>query len=276
MPIGLVTSVLPRVFFHCPIVRDLASNSISHGDAESGGRSSTTSDLGRGDHQENAIIPRPNDSKHLPRSLEVNLKRLPLSVAVTSMGLSSKWVDAFVAANERSQVLAISECLHGAPSSEHFEAGDLLLAIDGEHLCAFHEVEQFVGSKHEVDCSVLRDGIEVELQAVPTAALDGEGTSRVLVWAGLVLQSPYRGVREMGPVASEVCTRSTFDCNRQYDGDIDYLIEVSNNPLIVKVRIHLSISWIISSVMCISSIMRRTSTSFSFILSFWKTAGLLL
>jgi len=216
LPVSLVTSVLPHVFSKCPVIHAIAITPIddsSHSEGHS--KCSNSSEHAHGELQETyAIVPRPDESEILPRSLDVGLKRLPLSVAVTSMGLPSKWVDAFVAVNDRSQVLAINELLHGAPSSGHFEAGDLLLAVDGHTVCAFQEVEQHEGSKRVVNCTVLRDGIEVELQAVPTAPLDGEGTSRVLLWAGLVLQAPYRGVREMGPVASEVCTRMACNATR--------------------------------------------------------------
>ena len=91
-----------------------------------------------------------------------------------------------------------------------------------------------VADKPEVELTLLRDQAEVAI-SVPTVPIDGVGTDRVLVrsrrrlavwwrqngsqsaahwlhsgvlfvqvWAGLLLQKPYRQIREMGPVASEV------------------------------------------------------------------------
>ena len=141
------------------------------------------------------------------RSLEVGLKRLALSAAVTNMGLPASWVKKLLACHDgRSQVLTLTQLLHGTSSGELLMEGDLLLAVDGQPVCTFRDVESCVGSKPAVALTLLRDEQVLELSAVPTAQLDGVGTDRILVWAGLVLQAPYRATREMGEAASQVDT----------------------------------------------------------------------
>jgi pro-apoptotic serine protease NMA111 len=47
--------------------------------------------------------------------------------------------------------------------------------------------------------TVLRDGKEVVLE-VPTDAFSGDGTSRIVVWAGAILQPPHRAVLQQSKV----------------------------------------------------------------------------
>jgi len=147
----------------------------------------------------------------MPRSLECALKRMPLSSAVTNLGLPSEWVAKLVGANKgRSQVLSVAQLLRGHAASACLREGDLILAVDGAPVCTFRDVELAVGDRASVGLTVLRDESLQVLKEVPTAAIDGVGTARVLIWAGLVLQAPHRGAREMGPVASEVYISSYF------------------------------------------------------------------
>ena len=72
----------------------------------------------------------------------------------------------------------------------NFQPGDLLLTIDGEPATRFREVEIRV-QKPAVTVQVLRDGAVLSLD-VATVALDGSGVRRVVMWAGALLQAPYR------------------------------------------------------------------------------------
>ena len=128
----------------------------------------------------------------------------------------------------RSQVLSVAQLMRGyAASAERLKEGDLLLAVDSvpvtstqpglvvgvvtgglaslvvvvlvarpspsSQVCTYRDVEELVGCKGSVDVAVLRDGEVTLLPAVPTEAIDGVGTARVVLWAGLVLQEPHRG-----------------------------------------------------------------------------------
>jgi S1-C subfamily serine protease len=80
--------------------------------------------------------------------------------------------------------------------------GDLLLAVDGEAATSFRDVER-ASQAEQVALTVLRDGKTIELD-VQTTALDGQGTDRVLMWAGTVLHAPHaalpsqRGIPPVG------------------------------------------------------------------------------
>ena len=120
----------------------------------------------------------------MPRSLEVGFKRIPLSSAVTSMGLPSEWREKLQASHAgRSQALVVNQLVRGmARSASLIVEGDLLLAVDEQPVCTFREVETFVGSKAAVALTVLRDEEVVALPAVQTEAIDAVGTDRILIW----------------------------------------------------------------------------------------------
>jgi S1-C subfamily serine protease len=81
------------------------------------------------------------------------------------------------------------------------EPGDLLLAVDGEPVTTFEEVER-AGQQGEVLLTLLRDGGELTLQ-VRTAAVDGRGTDRALFWAGAILQAPHSAINQQGGITPE-------------------------------------------------------------------------
>jgi S1-C subfamily serine protease len=78
----------------------------------------------------------------------------------------------------------------GSPAAELFQTGDLLLAIDGSPVTRFREVER-AAQKDALSVTVLRNRRE-EIIAVDTVELDGKAVRRAVVWAGAVLQEPYR------------------------------------------------------------------------------------
>ena len=97
--------------------------------------------------------------------------------------------------------------------------GDLLLAVDAVPVCTFRDVEVAVASKPSVSLTLLREEEVVVVDGVPTALLDGVGTSRIVVWAGLLLQTPYRQTREMGVAASEIyCSYFLYGSPAHYFG----------------------------------------------------------
>jgi len=124
------------------------------------------------------------------RSLEVEWSQLPLATA-RRLGLDDDWALRIGDHDpERQRILSVTRTVAGSPAAGAFQPGDLLLTIDGEPATRFREVEIRV-QKPAVTVQVLRDGAVLSLD-VATVALDGSGVRRVVMWAGALLQAPYR------------------------------------------------------------------------------------
>jgi S1-C subfamily serine protease len=91
---------------------------------------------------------------------------------------------------ERRQILSVVRTVAGSPAAQKLQTGDLLLTIDGTPATRFREVERAV-QRDAVDLQVLRNG-KVESISLATVALDGQGVRRATMWAGALLQAPYR------------------------------------------------------------------------------------
>jgi S1-C subfamily serine protease len=123
-------------------------------------------------------------------SLELEMRQVPLSSA-RNFGLPDSWADQLSAHDpERLQLLSVTRAVAGSPAAELFQTGDLLLAIDGSPVTRFREVER-AAQKDALSVTVLRNRRE-EIIAVDTVELDGKAVRRAVVWAGAVLQEPYR------------------------------------------------------------------------------------
>lgn len=135
------------------------------------------------------ILALARDDKQL-RSIEVEWRQLPLSAA-RNLGLDEEWVKRLSAHDaDRRQVLSVVRTVAGTPAAEQLQAGDLLLSIDGSPVTRFREVELAV-QRDAVEIEVLRHG-KVETLNVATVGLDGDGVRRAVMWAGSLLQAPYR------------------------------------------------------------------------------------
>jgi pro-apoptotic serine protease NMA111 len=116
------------------------------------------------------------------------------------LGLPDAWVRRFEQHNpQHRQVLGIDRLVAGSPAAELLEPGDLLLAIDGNVVNRFREVERAV-QKPSVEVTVLRAGAEKTLQ-LRTVALDGGDIDRVVIWAGATLQAPHRAMAAQRGIA---------------------------------------------------------------------------
>lgn len=160
--------------------------------------SSFAFELGGELHQENRGVPAEMlvEARDLARdggqlhSIEVEWRQLPLSTA-RNLGLNTEWVKRLQAHDrERRQILSVVRTVAGTPAAQKLETGDLLLSIDGTPATRFREVERAV-QRAEVDLQVLRNG-KVESISLATVALDGQGVRRATMWAGALLQAPYR------------------------------------------------------------------------------------
>jgi S1-C subfamily serine protease len=114
-------------------------------------------------------------------------------VGARKLGLPETWVRRFEDHNqERRQVLSIDRLVAGSPAASLLEPGDLVLAVDGNVVNRFREVERAV-QKPEVAVTVWRDGAEKTLQ-LHTVPLNGRDIDRVVIWAGATLQAPHRAM----------------------------------------------------------------------------------
>ena len=126
-------------------------------------------------------------------TLDVELGPLPLTDA-RRLGLSDAWLATIEKRNpEGRQVLAVSRVTGGAASGRVLRPGDLVLAIGGEPVTAFRDVEKAVADKAEVSVTLWRGEAERTV-TVPTTALSGQDLDRVVQWAGATLHMPHRAM----------------------------------------------------------------------------------
>ena len=134
------------------------------------------------------------------RTLGAELRTITLADA-RSRGLSEASARRLEAHDSRRRALAVARLTAGMPSAKILKPGDLLLAVDGKPVASFEEIER-AGQRDEVRLTLLRDGAEMTL-VVPTTAVDGRGTDRVLFWAGAILQAPHSAINEQGGIEPE-------------------------------------------------------------------------
>ncbi|XP_059641994.1 protease Do-like 7 [Cornus florida] len=140
----------------------------------------------------------------LIRILEVELYPTLLSKA-RSFGLSDEWIQALVKKDPvRRQVLRVKGCLAGSKAENLLEQGDMVLAINGEPVTCFHDIENACQALDQSDdndgslnLTIFRQGREIKL-LVGTDVRDGNGTTRVINWCGSVVQDPHPAVRALG------------------------------------------------------------------------------
>jgi pro-apoptotic serine protease NMA111 len=126
-------------------------------------------------------------------SLEVEFSVQPIASA-REFGLSDEWATKLaVHGVSRRQVLGVQRVVGGSPASKVLQQGDLVLAIDGEVVTRFREVERAVGDKKRVDVTVWRGRSEQTI-TVDTVELPGTDIDRIVQWAGATLQAPHRAM----------------------------------------------------------------------------------
>jgi S1-C subfamily serine protease len=118
------------------------------------------------------------------------------------LGLPDSWVRRLEQHDQdRRQVLSIERLVAGSPAARLLEPGDLVLAIDGNIVSRFREVERAV-QKPELGVTIWRDGAEKTV-ALPTVPLSGGDIDRVLIWAGATLQAPHRAMSAQRGIVPE-------------------------------------------------------------------------
>jgi len=125
-------------------------------------------------------------------SLEAEVVYSPL-FAARKLGLDEDWLSRLEKFNPQGRrVLSVSRLVAGSSASEKLRNGDMILAVDGQLVTTFRELERSV-QKPEVEVTIWRDGGAEELK-IETVALDGLGIQRAVSWAGALLQDPHRAM----------------------------------------------------------------------------------
>ncbi len=134
-------------------------------------------------------------------SLEAEFVYAPL-FAARKMGVDEEWVKRLEDNNPvRRRALSVARLVADSPASALLRNGDMVLAIDGDVVTSFRELELAV-QKPEVTVTVWRNGAVLEIP-VATAALDGMGISRAISWAGALIQDPHRAMAAQRGVSTE-------------------------------------------------------------------------
>ena len=134
-------------------------------------------------------------------SLEAEFVYAPL-FAARKMGVDESWVKRLEDKDPlRRRALSITRIVAGTPAAELLQNGDVILAIDGEVVTSYRELENAV-QKPEVTVTLWRVDQVHEIN-IKTAALDGRGIDRAISWAGALLQDPHRAMAAQRGVEPE-------------------------------------------------------------------------
>jgi len=125
-------------------------------------------------------------------SLEAEFVYAPL-FAARNMGVDEEWLAELEKNNPfYRRALSVTRLVAGTPAATKLRNGDMVLAIDGDVVTSYRDLEKTV-QKPEVTVTVWRDGKAIEVD-VETARLDGFGIKRAVSWAGALLQDPHRAM----------------------------------------------------------------------------------
>ncbi|KAF9431673.1 hypothetical protein BGZ76_011850 [Entomortierella beljakovae] len=126
------------------------------------------------------------------RSLNIEVVTVQMAQA-RHMGLSDEWVKKVEEANpSRHHIFMVRRTETGSVSASILQELDLILSIDGNVITRMYELDVQYDAK-ELDMVVLRKKVEVKL-TVPTEEIDGNGTSRLVIWAGAMMHEPHKAV----------------------------------------------------------------------------------
>jgi S1-C subfamily serine protease len=126
-------------------------------------------------------------------TLDVEFNPMPLTEA-RRQGLPDAWAAKLTAHNPaRRQVLNVARITGGAASGRVLRQGDMILAVEGQPVTGFRDVERAVANRPVAALTIWRGQKEQTLQ-VPTTALSGSDMDRIVLWAGAVLHAPHRAM----------------------------------------------------------------------------------
>ena len=142
-------------------------------------------------------------------SLEAEFVYAPL-FAARKMGVDEAWLERLEENNpKRRRALSITRLVADTPAAELLKNGDMILAIDGEVVTSYRELEIAV-QKPEVKVTVWRNGESLDID-IDTVALSGRGIDKAASWAGALLQNPHRAIAAQRGVATDGVYVSYFN-----------------------------------------------------------------
>ncbi|KAI8391518.1 trypsin-like cysteine/serine peptidase domain-containing protein [Radiomyces spectabilis] len=129
-----------------------------------------------------------------PTLQSLNIELMPVQMAqATTMGLSDEWISRVEEANPaKHQLFMILRTEVGSDSAKQLKEHDVILAINDKVITRMSEMS-VVENAEEVKMTILRQKKEMTVH-VKTSTVSGDGTSRVVFWAGAVLQEPHKAV----------------------------------------------------------------------------------
>jgi S1-C subfamily serine protease len=157
-------------------------------------------------HAMSTVGPVLRGEKPIYRTLGVEFAPVPLAQA-RDRGLSDSRVRELLTHDPEGRRVLEVQTVHGAaPARALLSPTDLLVSIDGRPVTSPREIERLLEQPSAVErgleVTVLRDEQEVTV-TVPLLAQSGEGVTRVVSWAGLVLHEPHDDVAaQRGDVAA--------------------------------------------------------------------------
>ncbi|ORX94491.1 trypsin-like serine protease [Basidiobolus meristosporus CBS 931.73] len=147
------------------------------------------------DHLRPVVEPLSNGESPKLRTVDVEFWTLRIAAART-LGLTDEWVQRLESsgANQHTLLYVLSLLSSNSPVSKVLNVGDVVLEMNGKIVNKMGDLAQ-LNKEEEVEMKILRDGHELTVR-VPTVPLDGQGTTRIIGWAGALVQEPYRAVLE--------------------------------------------------------------------------------
>ncbi len=132
------------------------------------------------------------DSVEQTRTISTELSLVPLSEA-RKRGLDNDWALKMETHNlAQRNVLMVIRIVAGTPAVSALKEGDLILAMDGNIVTTFHEVERSA-QKKEVEITLLRRG-EIVAVKLQTEVLKNTELSRIVSWAGAIFHRQQREI----------------------------------------------------------------------------------
>lgn len=134
-------------------------------------------------------------------SLEAEFVYAPL-FAVRKMGVDEEWIARLEENNPaKRRALSITRLVADTPASVLLKNGDMVLAIDGNVVTSYRELEEAV-QKPKVTVTVWRNDEVMDIE-LDTVALSGRGIDSAASWAGALLQNPHRAMAAQRGVATD-------------------------------------------------------------------------
>ncbi|KAI8047710.1 trypsin-like cysteine/serine peptidase domain-containing protein [Gilbertella persicaria] len=125
------------------------------------------------------------DQQVVLRSLNVELTPVQMAQAA-AMGLSDQWIHRVEQANPaKHQLFMIRRTEAGCESAKVLQELDLILSVNGQVVTRMYEMDIQYES-NELEITLLRAKKEMTVK-VKTSPVSGDGTSRVVFWAGAAL-----------------------------------------------------------------------------------------